>query len=265
VKAEARAPTMSNANFSVGDLVRIHGLVSKPQFNQMIGVVKAFHENTQRYEIQPSRGSKTLAIKDVNLSDDEFLKPTDDKFKTERVYDNVFLWPSPTTATRIPIQCYSDCPSADFPSRQDEYIQSKLGWESVDTLSGIEEEGREKPTFLLLFDGLDESSPKNHAAMTIAKLLPEYKVQSCSRYKGIIRGVAILTYSPTKSTFKSMGLGLDHMNGQQVIEANENRHFTPQLLYDIIQFHETDRAERQYKNHNDPMHRTFGAFKHMMM
>eukprot|EP00985_Skeletonema_marinoi_P018369 scaffold10246_cov97-Skeletonema_marinoi.AAC.4 len=139
---------MSNANFSVGDLIRIHGLVSKPQFNQMIGVVKAFHENTQRYEIQPSRGSKTLALKAVNLSDDEFLKPTDDKFKTERVYDNVFLWPSPTNATRIPIQCYSDCPSADFPSRQDEYIQSKLGWKSVDTLSGIEEEGREKPTFL---------------------------------------------------------------------------------------------------------------------
>lgn len=262
---EARAIAMSNDKFSVGDLVRVHGLVSKPQFNHMIGVVKGYHENTKRYEIQPSRGSKTLAVKAVNLSDDEFLKPTEDRFKTERAYDNVFFWPSPNTTARIPIQCFSDCPSAESPKAQDTYIQNKLGWQSVDTLSGIEEEGRDKPTFLLLFDGLDESSPKNHTAMKIAKLLPEYKVQSCSRYKGTIRGVAILVYSPTESTFSSMGMGLDHMNGQQVIEANRNRRFTPQLLYDIIQFHKTDRAERQYKNHDNPMHRVFGGFHNMTM
>lgn len=256
---------MSSAEFSVGDLVRIHGLVSKPQFNKMIGVVKAYHENTERYEIQPSRGSKSLAIKPVNLSDDEFFKPSDDKFKTDRGYDNVFLWPSPNTTRRIPIQCFSDCPSVDTPSAQDRYIQKKLGWESVDTLSGVEEEGREKATFLLLFDGLDESSPKNHAAMKIAKLLPKYKVDTCKRYKGNIRGVAVLVYSPTKSTFSSMGMGMDHMNGQQVMEANPNRKFTPQLLYDIIKFHGTDRAERQYKNHDNPMHRTFGGFKNMMI
>jgi len=140
-----------------------------------------------------------------------------------------------------------------------------LGWESVDTLSGVEEERREKATFLLLFDGLDESSPKNHAAMKIAKLLPKYKVESCSRYKGIIRGVAILVYSPTKSTFSGPGLGMDYMDGQQIIEANTNRRFTPQLLYDIIQFHNTDRAEQQYKNHDNPMHRVFGGFENMMI
>ena len=257
---------MSSDEFSVGDLVRVHGLVSKPQFNHMIGVVKAYHENTERYEIQPSRGSKTLAVKAVNLSDDEFFKPTDDRFKTERAYDNVFLWPSPNATARIPIQCFTDCPSAETPSAQDTYIQNKLGWQSVDTLSGVEEEGRDKATFLLLFDGLDESSPENHMAMQIAQLLPKYKVQSCSRYKGIIRGVAILVYSPTKSTFgSSMGLGMEHMHGQQVIEANPNRRFTPQLLYDILQFHTTDRAKRQYNIHDDPMHRAFGAFSNMMM
>ena len=169
--------SMSNDEFSVGDLVRIHGLVSNPEFNDTIGVVKAYQENTKRYEIQPSRGSETLAVKAVNLSDDEFFKPTDDRFKTERAYDNVFLWPSPNATARIPIQCFTDCPSAETPSAQDTYIQNKLGWQSVDTLSGIEEEGRDKPTFLLLFDGLDESSPENHMAMKIAKLLPDYKVQ----------------------------------------------------------------------------------------
>lgn len=250
------------AEFSVGDLVRIHGLVSKPQFNQTIGVVKAYHANIERYEIQPSRGSKTLAIKAVNLSDDEFLKPTDDKFKTQRAFDNIFFWPSPdkdNTETRIPIHCFSDCPSVDNPSAQDTFIKRTLGWTSVDTLSGIEEKGRDKPTFLLLFDGLDESSPINYAAMAIATLLPKYKVQSCSRYKGIIRGVATLIYSPTKSTFSTSGMGMDHMDGHQTIEANANRRFTPQLLYDVIEFHHTTEAERQYKAHDNPMHRVFGG------
>lgn len=76
--------------FSAGDLVRIHGLVAQPQLNGMIGVVKAFHENSQRYEIQPSRGSNTLGVKAMNLSDRDFLKPTDDKFTTEPLYDNIF-------------------------------------------------------------------------------------------------------------------------------------------------------------------------------
>lgn len=253
----------NSSRFSVGDLVRIHGLVSKPQFNQMIGVVKAYHENTERFEIQPSRGSNSLAIKAINLSDDEFLKPTDDKYKTERTHHSVFIWPSPKTTTKNPIQCFSDFPSVDYPSEQDVYIQNKLGWKSVDTLSGIEEEGRAKPTFLLLFDGMDESSPKNHTAMKIAHLLPRYKVQKCSRDKGIIRGVAVLVYSPMKSTFMSYGMGMDHMNNQQVVEANQNRRFTHQLLYDIIRFHKTDRAENQYKSHDNP-NRVMGGFGQMM-
>ena len=106
-----------------------------------------------------------------------------------------------------------------------------------------------------------------HISKVIVTLqkLSDYKVQSCSRYKGIIRGVAILIYSPTKSTFSTMGMGMDRLNGAQVMEANENRRFTHQLLYDIIQFHKTERAERQYKEHNDPMHRVFGGFSQMMM
>jgi hypothetical protein len=255
----------NNSRFSVGDLVRIHGLVSKPQFNQMIGVVKAYHENMERYEIQPSRGSSSLAIKPINLSDDEFLKPTDDKFKTERAFQSVFLWPSPKTSTNNPIQCFSDFPPVDNPSEQDAYVQKELGWKSVDTLSGIEEEGRGKPTFLLLFDGLDESSPKNHAAMKIARLLPPYERKKCSRYRGIIRGVVVLVYSPMKSTFFTSGLGLDHLNNLQVVEANQNRRFTHKLLNDIIEFHKTDRADQQYEKHDNPMHRGFGGIAQMMI
>ena len=250
--------------FSVGDLVRIHGLISRPELNQTIGVVKSYHKTLQRYEIQPSRGSKSLAVKATNLSSDEFVKPSDDEFKTERAYNNVFLWPSPTTTTSganniIPIQCFGDCPSVDSPDEQDVYIQKKLGWESVDTLSGIEEDGREKATFLLLFDGLDKSSPKNFAAMKMASLVPKYKQESCSRYSGTIRGVAVLIYSPTKTTFFSGGMGMDHMNNHVFLEANTNRRFTHQRLYDIIQFHYTERAAAQYRAHNDPMHRVSGG------
>jgi len=247
--------------FSAGDLVRIHGLVAQPQLNGMIGVVKAFHKNSQRYEIQPSRGSNTLGVKAMNLSDRDFLKPTDDKFTTEQLYDNIFLWPSIRKATRDTIQCFSDFPSVDFPTQQDEYIKNILGWKSVDTLVGIKEPGREKPSFLLLFDGRDESSPENRTASKTVNLLPMYERQQCSHYNGVIRGVAILVYSPMNSTYSSFSsVSSMGMNGQQFqfIESNENRRFTPQLLYDVIQFHKTDRAKRQYRSHDNPMHRVFG-------
>jgi hypothetical protein len=250
--------------FAVGDLVRIHGLANKPHYNKMIGVVNSYHENMQRYIIQPSRGPRVLAIKASNLSSDEFVNPTCDKFKAERKYNNVFIWPSPTAGgSKIPIQGFIDCPSAEDMDEQDIYIKNALGWKSVDTLGGIEEEGREKATFLLLFDGLDETSPQNHVAMQIAELLPRYKKETCSRYKGVIRGVAALVYSPTKTTFSSYGMGLDHMNNHVTMEANRNRLFTHQHLHDIIQFHLTDRARKQYSEHNNPMHRVFGGMPMM--
>ena len=109
--------------------------------------------------------------------------------------------------------------------------------------------------------GRDESSPENHTASKIANLLPIYERQQCSHYNGVIRGVAILVYSPTNSTYSSFSsVSSMGMNGQQFqfIESNENRRFTPQLLYDVIQFDKTDAAKRQYRSHDNPMHRVFG-------
>ena len=96
--------------------------------------------------------------------------------------------------------------------------------------------------------------------MKIASLVAGHHKDACSAYKnGTIRGVAVLIYSPTKKTFFSSGMGLDHMNNHQTMEANPNRLFTHQILHDIIRFHFTERAAAQYKSHDNPMHKVFGG------
>jgi hypothetical protein len=100
----------------------------------------------------------------------------------------------------------------------------------------------------------DETSPINYAAQAIINLLSAYqlnKVPKLRRRQHEIRGVCILVYSPMKTTF-----GGSHVPRTQTVDANEDRIFTHQELYNIIEFHQTNSARKQYKGHDSPIHRT---------
>eukprot|EP00548_Thalassiothrix_antarctica_P009304 CAMPEP_0194155682 /NCGR_PEP_ID=MMETSP0152-20130528/65512_1 /TAXON_ID=1049557 /ORGANISM="Thalassiothrix antarctica, Strain L6-D1" /LENGTH=250 /DNA_ID=CAMNT_0038862763 /DNA_START=35 /DNA_END=787 /DNA_ORIENTATION=- len=247
-------------SFSVGDLVRIQGLQGKPEWNSQIGVVMGYHDNQDRYEILPSRGKKTLAIKAINLTNQGFIASKDPDFGQKRAFDNLFVWPSvqrkEDEKTIIPVQGFLDLPETsrfDWED-QDNYIRNLLKWKSVDNIGGVEEHGRDKATFMLLFDGSDGTSPINHAAQSMMDSVPNYKKSSHPKDLKL-RGVCVLTYSPTKSTLMSSS----GFESQQMVESNPDRRFTHQQLYDIVKFHSSDAAKKQYKAHDNPLHRVFGG------
>jgi hypothetical protein len=196
----------------------------------------------------------TVGIKPSNLTDEGiFVKPTQNEFGSERQYDHIFFWPA-IINDRIPIQAFPDFPHHTQWHSQDVYIQKILGWKTVDTIGGVEEPGRAEGTFLLLCDSNDETSPINYAAQAIINLLPDYqlnKVPKLRRGQHDIRGACILVYSPMKTTF-----GGSHIPRTQTVEANEDRLFTHQELYNIIEFHQTNSARKQYKGHDNLVHRT---------
>jgi len=252
----------SSILFSEGDLVRIEGLKDAPRWNGQIAVVLRYHDDQGRFEIRPSRGSKTLAIKGTNLTRKGLVYPDDPEFGKTRAFDNLFLWPpaqeqhgNDNNEKTLPVQGFLDLPGTtrtDWKA-QDDYLCNLLKWEFVDHVGGVEEQGRERATFLMLFDKNDRTSPINHAAQSILDLLPEHQTY---KYEGLkLRGVCVLTYSPVKVTLGN----ITGFRSQQMAEANEDRKFTQQQLYNIVKFHSTKAARKQYRHHDDPIHRAGAA------
>lgn len=250
----------SDAKYAPGDLVKISGIKMRPQLNGQIGVVKAFHEDQGRFEIVPTRGEGTLGLKPDNLSDTMFVKPNDEEFGTKRQFDNLVFWPSVKDGdkTVVPVHAFPDLPKIGYGDwkKQDDYIYKALKWRSVDHVGGIEEEGRAKATFLLLFDGTDDTSPINESAQAIVKLLPKYQVRKTVLGDGRpVRGACMLSYSPTKSTVSNGG----STNVNVKMESSPDRLFTHQQLSNILEFHTLKKAKAQYKAHDNPMHRVLGG------
>jgi len=248
--------TASTAAFSVGNLVLIEGLQEAPQWNGRIGVVLKYHESNSRYEICTGRGRKTVGVKASNLNQNGLLRPEDPEFYQAREFDNLFIWPQAKLGEDgervLPVQGFSELPviSGTDCRAQDEYLRNLLKWESVDHVGGVEEPGRDLATFMSLFDKTDRKGSFYHVAQAILVLLPEYQKKNHKDLK--LRGVCVLTYSPTKTTF----VNSSGFQSQPMMEANVDRKFTHQQLYNIVTFHSTEAARKQYRDHDDPLHRT---------
>ena len=253
--------------FVVGDIVFIQGLRAKPELNGKIGVIKAFHQDQGRYEVLPGhqQGQATLGIKPSNLTDQDFVQRNQLEFYHAQNYDHLFFWPQMEDDDRkkiVPVQAFSNFPNASDNLGQDEFIKNLLGWDSVDALTGVEEGGMAKPTFLILFDAKDTTSHVNQAAENIRKLLPDYEKAKMPKLRDDqkIRGICVLVYSPMKSTLSGGGPGFEYLSQQQpTMAVDKNRRFSHQQLRDILNFHGTKDAKLQYQAHDNPMHRVFGG------
>ena len=227
-------------SFIPGSIVKFTGLQAKPELNGHFGIVKQFLEDKGRYEILPSRGKRSLAIKPINLTYKSVVTPNDDGYR-EQKHQVAAFWP--ITQKSLPVQGFEDWPT-DW-TQEERYLQRKLGWKTPALLSGIESEGAAKPDFEMYFDADDHESPPNTVAQAIADLLPEYERFKVSSDLSQIRGVCILVYEPMITSFYSSG--------------NPNRHFSLEQLHYILHFLTTQRAKAQSEAHDNYMHSVFGG------
>lgn len=237
------------STFKIGSLIKLVGLEAMPELNGQLGVIKHYHNDKGRYEVIPSRGSETWAIKPCNLTQDGITTDKDASFR-EQKHQIMAFWPA-VDGKEIPVQGFDDWPEDWIEEKA--YLKRTLNMKKPTIVSGIENEGSAKPDFQMYFDGGDDESPENKVAQAFGKLLPGYewaKVNPSFRGKPI-RGVCILVYSPMKSTFYSSGL-------PPMISGDPNRQFSLEQLREVLKFHTTKRARAQYKAHDRPMHRMFG-------
>lgn len=249
----------SGEEYSAGSLVMILGLQAKPSLNGQFGVVKKFHTDKGRYEITPSRGSGTLAIKPSNLSQESVVKPKDAGFQ-ERKHQIAAFWPT-KFGNDIPIQGFVDWPT-DW-EEEKQYLKEKFQWTKPTLLSGIENAGSAKPEFQMYFDAGDKESPHNAVAQAIMNLLPIYELGKIGdAANSTLRGVCVLVYSPMKSTITNFGTAAIGMGDQpgvsELTSGNASRKFSLEQLRAVLEFHQTSAAKAQYDAHDNPMHRMFG-------
>ena len=253
-------PNGDTSTFHDGDLVEIQGLEHKPELNGTLGVVKKFHEDRGRYEVVPTRGKKTLAIKHGNLTQKSLITPNDKQKFAERRYQNVVFWP-PVDDFSIPVQGFDDWPTNT--NQEKSYLKSKFGWKAPTIVSGIESEGAAKPDFEMYFDVEDQVSSVNKIAQAIVALLPNYERAKVSGNQVLqpIRGACVLCYSPTASTFDNpFNLESVPGDGTVMISGNRDRLFSLQQMEKLLKFLHSKRARKQYKAHDNPIHRVFGGY-----
>jgi hypothetical protein len=72
----------ANDLFPVGRVVKLVGLVNASHLNGRLGIVKRYYvtgdDDHSRWEIQPTRGKGTLAIKADNLTREGIIAPGSD-------------------------------------------------------------------------------------------------------------------------------------------------------------------------------------------
>jgi hypothetical protein len=157
-------------------LVLIRALQQQSQLNNTIGVIQDFAESSQRYRVIPSQGRATYLIQQDNLTQQGIVKPSDRPFRTQRCWSHLCFWPSikdgdgttitPVQAFHNGIEHIRDRPKCPF-------LRETFHWKNPDQLSGMEQYGKAKPTFIMYFDAGDTTSPYNQAAQYyIVDLLP---------------------------------------------------------------------------------------------
>lgn len=231
-----------------GSVVEITGLCGNVELNGMLGVVKRFVTDTERFEVMLSGRRNTIAAKPANLILQESSQ--------ERRFQHAAFWPK-LNRTIIPMCTFDDWPKGDNELQERRFLREKLKWTNPTVLSGIESKNVPKPNFVIYFDADDEVSPINDIAASMEQRLPDYELTKVEYVcKGRpIRGVCVLVYSPMVSTlYSSTG------PSSQVLPAqNANRHFSLQELRDVLKFQESPEGIAQYKAHDNPMHRVFGG------
>ena len=244
--------------FPDGSVVKIVDLVNASHLNGRFGVVKRFVSEQNRFEVQPTRGKGTKAIKAANLSKQGIIQRDHADFSNRRVYQHAIFWPALQENTIIPVHAFEDWPAENYHVRN-QLLMTRLQWENVASLGGVTSRGASKPDFMLYWDGNDTVSPVNVVGETIKALLPKFQLSKEIKSESTIRGACVLVYSPTKTTFTSFGGGGGFPpDGTQVTSGNANRQFSLQQLLNVLKFHMTNDARRQYNAHDNPMHRMYG-------
>lgn len=245
--------------FEPTSIVKVQGLQARPELNGTFGIIKRFIEDSNRFEVIKSRGKGSLSIKPENLSQEQILKPSDKDFTNDQSWEQIAFWPNVNGV--VPVQPLRDWPHDQF--QEEHFLSSTLGYQMPKVLGGVESEGVAKPNFCMYFDAADNESPVNETAEAIAALLPSYELFKISRSMGEgksrkpFRGACVLIYSPMKITnFSSFG---GPMNNATTTSGNEDTLFSAAQLKDVLDFHKSEEAKRQYQAHDNPMHRVFGG------
>lgn len=234
----------------VGSYVRIGGLKSAPRHNGAYGFVRS--QKGDRWAVVVAHNDDQLLVKPANLE----VVAQD---RGARSHLAVLFYPNtdstaPTRATDVLVAAGEQSPLAGWPTTDDwgdelRFLREKMGWKSPETMSGVEREGLAKPDLVIYFDGGSTSSYKNDHVHAIARHLPDFELQKVTFPNDGVHGACVLVYSPTMSM-------TEHDAPQQAASGGA-------LSLDdaaaALFFHHGVAAARQYKDHDNPMHRIFGG------
>ena len=255
---------------NLGDMVQIHGLQAAAQHNGKNGVVLRREENKDpsklRYLVYSPGGGcyKCISIKPSNLRQLDFDED-------RKIYRKVAFWPQVSKKAKIPVMpldgfpeddgCYSN--DGTMEKQEREYLKNTLGWKRTEILCGVEHPNRPKPCWVFYYDADDTESPVNEVAMSIARLLPSYERNKVEGPKGgKYRGLCVLLFCPMEtSSFSSAGCvrqGVGHGLPSVTMSTEERERWSLNEMRGVLDWHRISSAARQYREHDDPMHRMFG-------
>jgi len=228
--------------FKVEDLVVVTGLKKDKDLNGAMGIVVGHapdkvDKSITRHKVMLAKGDTTISAKASNLTSLDFDE-------TAQKHEVGIFWPKASSSQRESIVC----PIKDWPSdynRETQFLRKNLKWTDPQILGGVEGPGDAKPNYMMYYDANDVKSFPNQFANAIAARLPGYehdKVPSPGG-SGDYRGACIIVYSP-------MNTSSDYGKGK----AKSMNDFKQ-----VIDWHGTKAAERQYDGHDNIMHRMYGG------